>query len=98
RRHTKISRDWSSDVCSSDLIANTDKPEEVVDEQIASQGTSSDEAKDVPDTTYVRTYQEMDRDLTLVEAEVGGVVRLNNIFFETEIGRASCRERVKRTV
>lgn len=69
------------------LIANTDKPKGVVDRQIASQDTSSDEAKVVPDTTYVRTYQEMDRDLTLVEAEVGGVVRLNNIFFETARSR-----------
>src|SRR6266436_3354377 len=24
RRHTRCSRDWSSDVCSSDLVANTD--------------------------------------------------------------------------
>src|SRR3712207_6902677 len=32
RRHTRYWRDWSSDVCSSDLTLTIDKPEEALDE------------------------------------------------------------------
>lgn len=35
------------------------------------------------DTSYVRTYQEVGKNLKVVEAEVGGSIKLNNIFFET---------------
>src|SRR5690606_10950125 len=41
----------------------------------------------VGDTAYVRKYQELDRNLKVIAAEVGGVVRLNNIFFQTARSR-----------
>lgn len=43
----------------------------------------------VKDTADLRTYKEVDKPLKVVPIEVGGVVRLNNIFFET--ARSSLR-------
>lgn len=39
------------------------------------------------DTAQNRSYQEVDKTLKVVAIEVGGVVRLNNIFFETASAR-----------
>src|SRR5690606_40915391 len=38
RRHTRFSRDWSSDVCSSDLIGKDDHPAQRVEERVPVEG------------------------------------------------------------
>src|SRR3712207_7687923 len=91
RRHTRYWRDWSSDVCSSDLIFSR-----VLD------GTA------VQDLFIVPSREERLHDKQ-PDAEYGTTLRIFNpktmawdIFYScmgeaillTEIGRASCRERV----
>src|SRR5207245_4891680 len=88
RRHTRCYRDWSSDVCSSDLIHPFDDP--LV---MAGQGTVGLEIlEDVPQVTDV-----------IVSIGGGGLVSGVATAIKTlkpavriwgvEIGRASCRER-----
>src|SRR5690606_40175099 len=48
RRHTRFSRDWSSDVCSSDLEEDREAhgaEEETVDGSVACRGTEPDEGR-----------------------------------------------------
>jgi OOP family OmpA-OmpF porin len=47
------------------------------------------------DSSHVRQYQEFDRTLTAVPIEIGGVVRLNNIFFETASSRLRAESRLE---
>src|SRR5206468_6779253 len=92
RRHTRSDRDWSSDVCSSDLIAqdylsknDLEGAEGEANKAIA-YNSSNDDAYVVRGlVSYIRALQakktmEVDNCLTGVDAE---------------IGRASCRERVE---
>src|SRR5437870_9862177 len=82
RRHTRWPRDWSSDVCSSDLAV-------IVSPDVQINGLSSTELQDI--------YQGRITNW----AQVGGpdepitVVLHSNDSVTTEIGRASCRERVE---
>src|SRR5687768_17820026 len=79
RRHTRCSRDWSSDVCSSDLAK--------AKVGILTQGTP-----------------EGKRAAAVLKSELAGVGQGDTVVFEykdpadgqqaSEIGRASCRERV----
>src|SRR5690606_39391005 len=89
RRHTRFSRDWSSDVCSSDLIALGAIP--YFDNSHEGQGEWLSTPRAWP--------------LTVVGAVVGTVGTTLLVFFDEsmhvriyegiKIGRASCRERGK---
>src|SRR5690606_40284261 len=96
RRHTRISRDWSSDVCSSDLMKRSAFHAITVDRVIdprAQRALYSPNESGADQPTY-RARAEAPRtasrrvDRGLREASRGECV---------EIGRASCREREKIT-
>src|SRR3989440_6801402 len=78
RRHTRSDRDWSSDVCSSDLVVDADLAELVDDHGVF---------------LAVRLGQDAVEQGGLAGAEIAGQHR-DGDFLSCEIGRASCRERV----
>src|SRR5207249_7949006 len=86
RRHTRSKRDWSSDVCSSDL--------DVAD------GTATDSQTN-PDALAIRVAARLQREslpkLRTVINATGILLHTNlgraPLAEEAEIGRASCRER-----
>src|SRR2546429_6032463 len=80
RRHTRCSRDWSSDVCSSDLGAPASCP---------GAGWNYFNAFDESSTGAGGKNAQVDR--LPLEATVGWSAELNGNL--AEIGRASCRER-----
>src|SRR5690606_39708329 len=93
RRHTRFSRDWSSDVCSSDLVMlgameRHGKPE-IFNTDQGSQFTSS---------VFIEALKKHE-----VKISMDGKGRaLDNIYIERfwgslkrKIGRASCRERAE---
>src|SRR5690606_39857580 len=85
RRHTRFSRDWSSDVCSSDLVN--------VKKEIHICGSSNHSIRKIKklNTCFLL------KDQTFYRGSSGlGSIRYqrNNIFIK-QIGRASCRERVQ---
>src|SRR5690606_39367363 len=98
----RFSRDWSSDVCSSDLAKNLATKAMVA----ALLGGTESVLRDVPvisDVQVVRSLLEV-HGVTVVE-DGEGVLRLDPSGAESahmeeidEIGRASCRERVEMTV
>src|SRR5690606_40928293 len=89
RRHTRFSRDWSSDVCSSDLQSIIVAPNpnwrmatpEEADEWMMSRGF------DIPVRRMVGMEQEVPAEV--LQALGAGT----HDFVLSEIGRASCRER-----
>src|SRR5690606_40027031 len=88
RRHTRFSRDWSSDVCSSDLRA-------------AKLIQRSDALLDII-AAVVRHYEARKRARSLLDFD-DLVEKLANLFEHesgewVQIGRASCRERVESSV
>src|SRR5690606_40309694 len=82
RRHTRFSRDWSSDVCSSDLTTDSDRvlPAEVA-EGLVGFGH------------LVRVFTLLHGTATAF----GGVEQLT-CEAQVQIGRASCRERESKQV
>src|SRR5699024_11550802 len=81
RRHTRSKRDWSSDVCSSDLSVRVG-------------GDRFDEAI----ITYVRrNYGSLIGESTAerIKQEIGAAFPGGELLEFDEIGRASCRERVR---
>src|SRR5690606_40722308 len=91
RRHTSFSRDWSSDVCSSDL--------DVEDIAVgAESGFIAIPGEDIADATDAHdppTEVTVTTGETALGQEGGYVVPR---YAELKIGRASCRERVERSV
>src|SRR2546422_6294197 len=90
RRHTRCSRDWSSDVCSSDLLGMQCAVIEFARNVAGLRDANSSEF--VPDgpTSVI----DLMSDQRKVE-EKGGTMRLGAYPCVLEkIGRASCRERV----
>src|SRR2546429_3344948 len=81
RRHTRCSRDWGSDVCSSDLYQ--DLPQAVLDEWRESAGKTWDDF-----ISLVAEARDLSEDE--VRATQARVYRADEAL---EIGRASCRER-----
>src|SRR5690606_41063131 len=89
RRHTRFSRDWSSDVCSSDLAKNPDQLMTGLRKALAdvsarkaagaAAATSNLEPVAGDNFAYIANYRTMKWD--------GDV--------QAQIGRASCRERVE---
>src|SRR5699024_11983757 len=87
RRHTRAKRDWSSDVCSSDLLdtALADRP--------ALRTTVDGEA------VVVREPHGADLDATALAVVATALADAGHQHAEvalTQIGRASCRERAER--
>src|SRR5690606_42109346 len=88
RRHTRFSRDWSSDVCSSDLD---------VDQPHRSWWFTVGGGIDPGETPHQAAVRELfeETGLRLDPAElVGPVIVRSAVFDFLQIGRASCRERV----
>src|SRR5690606_40321725 len=93
RRHTRFSRDWSSDVCSSDLIVEF-SDDAILTKNLDGIITSWNRGAE---RLFGYTAQEtMGRSVTMLipaertDEEPGILARLRR-----EIGRASCRERVE---
>src|SRR5207247_3324326 len=89
RRHTRSTRDWSSDVCSSDLVPSHFE---------FSHGNLAKYVVEVMDRAGVQAAH-------VVGAKTGGAIamhlaadfptRVRSLVVVGEIGRASCRERVE---
>src|SRR5699024_11698973 len=96
RRHTRSKRDWSSDVCSSDLAKRGF--------MVAAMNPRFASVDEITDADYV----ELEREFGDRETAVSTVVLSEQAFIkdakqtigdlvkEGKIGRASCRERVGR--
>src|SRR5690606_40944780 len=93
RRHTRFSRDWSSDVCSSDLIEYREIPVELNGGETAVLMEPTYRVQNLnygplhPDTTLSPRLAPPMLGLGLLEA-----IHEEDIL--AKIGRASCRERV----
>src|SRR5436309_11266272 len=89
RRHTRFSHDWSSDVCSSDLVVR----HRLLDVNVLAGLAGPDRGQRVP---MVGRGDADDVDLLVLEdpAQVGLAARLDALRLLMQIGRASCRERV----
>src|SRR5699024_11525024 len=88
RLHTRSKRDWSSDVCSSDLMTLATNDEEIVDAEVV-------EDFNVDDVLKPRPVREVE---VYVEDSLERAVRLTREAWARkdaaaveEIGRASCR-------
>src|SRR5207253_7246166 len=90
RRHTRWPRDWSSDVCSSDLSKLRD---------LALMGDwAVPAAPSEPASMPVRPYQFCRYLAALFGPEIMEEMIASAVVMAKEIGRASCRERVESTV
>src|SRR5690606_40628739 len=91
RRHTRFSRDWSSDVCSSDLFLQgrlgADGLRTLQEAACAGNGALSAEATDLLTVMGEPPLHHLD------DVEDGSARRIIAAAV-VEIGRASCRERV----
>src|SRR5207245_5900951 len=79
RRHTRCYRDWSSDVCSSDLLIHP--------------GIDGFTRVTEPELRAASPHVELTGLPLLVHAELPGPVDMATCQLAQEIGRASCRER-----
>src|SRR5690554_7997843 len=79
RRHTRCGRDWSSDVCSSDLMTGP-AGQVLIRDLLGEQGVD-----------FVHVAAGELGDLRLLDELMQGLVAAANA---AQIGRASCRERV----
>src|SRR5690606_40606368 len=86
RRHTRFSRDWSSDVCSSDLSLNLQQESFIMCGIVAYVGQQD------ALTIIIKGLKRLE----YRGYDSAGIALLNNKGLE--IGRASCRERVKMSV
>src|SRR5205814_7002951 len=84
RRHTRCLSDWSSDVCSSDLVKGAGPAEEGNDGVVAYRSAHVDGAAS---ELVVRSSHSTQSEPATVQ-EVRRILHLHG-----EIGRASCRER-----
>src|SRR5207249_9668693 len=88
RRHTRSKRDWSSDVCSSDL--------DLTRVQIKSARVVTTREQRIADGPQLHSL--LERFLGLGHALLEQVVELLRRHLPGKIGRASCRERVEMEV
>src|SRR5690606_39411718 len=97
-RHTRFSRDWSSDVCSSDLVKLKDADlQPLYDEGELLPDTTDDDTA-AAEETFADTEATNFKEMSIQEAKTaldgmktGQKITLN------KIGRASCREREEMT-
>src|SRR5690606_39963995 len=93
RRHTSFSRDWSSDVCSSDLspyltVVDGQSARLVIGDQIPFASTTQT-SNNSGNVTVTQNVEILDTGVVL---EITPRIHANN----SEIGRASCTERWER--
>src|SRR5690606_39380067 len=95
RRHTRFSRDWSSDVCSSDL--NPDKKETFMKmfELQAGLGIGVKKFKVIFVFDNERAFNKFVNSGWEFGAQSDAAVKAGEGKGASEIGRASCRERVE---
>src|SRR5207253_5693528 len=94
RRHTRWPRDWSSDVCSSDL-----PPGAEVRRMTASRRSATDKGRSAPRLYLVSPSLDTPAlAAKLAEALAAADVAAVLARGPAEIGRASCRERVEYSV
>src|SRR5690606_40376182 len=94
RRHTRFSRDWSSDVCSSDLnvaiVAHVDHGKTTIVDAMLQQTHAFSSHGEVEERVMDSGDLEREKGITILAK--------NTTVFYDEIGRASCRERGQRLV
>src|SRR5207253_7069248 len=91
RRHTRWPRDWSSDVCSSDLAAETDKLDGLAVNIGSGHGTPIREiAERLSDILKIDNAPEINGEFRPGEMRH---LTSDTTLARSEIGRASCRER-----
>src|SRR5439155_9920464 len=98
-RHTRWPRDWSSDVCSSDLGNQQEGAVKLLDFGVA-RASGALKLAQTAHSMIVGTPSYMSPE-AFTGIEVDGrsdVYSLGAVLFEMQIGRASCRERVEITV
>src|SRR5690606_41061574 len=91
RQHTRFSRDWSSDVCSSDLPGGKERRNQTTDERQDDRGQQQKVARHqivLPPTPA--TFASFSRTRLNIAAEMR---QRNSNDSSLEIGRASCREK-----
>src|SRR5690606_39936649 len=89
RRHTRFSRDWSSDVCSSDLDISEVPKRKLISERLPLEEST------VPEDAVYGVAQLLLRMAQRRQAEMARYRYIRAVDEEEdEIGRASCRERV----
>src|SRR5699024_12204655 len=90
RRHTRSKRDWSSDVCSSDLSPEV----EVLDVRIQAPSFDNQRFGSSTSGDAVATWDEDSGELTVfvVNRDPATQLALDADLAAFEIGRASCRE------
>src|SRR5690606_40844550 len=98
-RHTRFSRDWSSDVCSSDLNKNLERK---VAERTKELEISLKEQKKT-EKRLSENNLALSQALAELHRTKEELINLNDelerrVDSRTKIGRASCRERVERWV
>src|SRR5690606_39527966 len=96
RRHTRFSRDWSSDVCSSDLGQQNESENfsKRVLGDLQTQETSQQSRSESDNKNHVIRSQMRFRPDSLSNLNI----QLNGSKGQREIGRASCRKRVYKSV
>src|SRR5690606_40022804 len=95
RRHTIFSRDWSSDVCSSDLPEGYEIPETASYFHYTTNNTvEGTQMHAIPQTT-VPLVADMSSDIMSREMDFTRFALIYAGAQKNEIGRASCRERVE---
>src|SRR5690606_39867663 len=92
RRHTRFSRDWSSDVCSSDLVEIGERPGAITLTNVAGRVTFEDVSFSYQTAEEAAMLQPVERRWSRISDRP-----LSEGDQPNEIGRASCRERVEST-
>src|SRR5207253_5765803 len=93
RRHTRWPRDWSSDVCSSDLPSTKLYQKIAQEEEVHEKTRQTLEKKRDHIQEFVDRFGAKANKASQAQSKLKALNRLPSL---DEIGRASCRERLKR--
>src|SRR5438445_8031491 len=95
RRHTRYWRDWSSDVCSSDLLRVLRQVYEVKGEKARAKVRMPAGLPELLSATFSKEVASLAMRQVAADGTSKLLLRLSDgRTVESEIGRASCRERV----